>query len=54
MGNDRDDDIEIDLLEGNKAKAKNGLGPCSKIDLGIVKYHFEIGAGKDNFEWLEE
>ncbi len=23
----------------------------SKMDLGIVKYHFEIGAGKDNFEW---
>ena len=22
-----------------------------KIDLGIVKYHFEIGAGKENFEW---
>ena len=24
----------------------------SKIDLGIVKYHFELGAGKDNFEWV--
>ena len=24
----------------------------SKIDLGIVKYHFELGAGKENFEWL--
>ena len=23
----------------------------SKIDLGIVKYHFEIGAGKENFKW---
>ena len=23
----------------------------SKIDLGIVKCHFEIGAGKENFEW---
>jgi hypothetical protein len=23
----------------------------SKMDLGIVKYHFEVGAGKDNFEW---
>ena len=22
-----------------------------KIDLGIVKYHFEVGAGKENFEW---
>ena len=24
----------------------------SKIDLGIVKLHFEIGAGRENFEWL--
>ena len=23
----------------------------SRMDLGIVKYHFEIGAGKENFEW---
>ena len=22
------------------------------IDLGIVKYHFEVGAGKENFEWI--
>ena len=24
----------------------------TKIDLGIVKYHFELGAGKENFEWM--
>lgn len=23
----------------------------NKMDLGIVKYHFEIGAGKENFAW---
>jgi len=23
----------------------------TKMDLGIVKYHFETGAGTDNFEW---
>ena len=22
------------------------------IDLGIAKCHFEIGAGKENFEWV--
>lgn len=38
-------------LNGNKVRAKAGLGPCAKMDLGIVKYHFEIGAGKENFEW---
>ena len=25
----------------------------SKMDLGIVKYHFELGAGKENFEWVK-
>ena len=24
----------------------------SRMDLGIVKYHFELGAGKENFEWV--
>ena len=24
------------------------------IDLGIVKYHFEIGAGKENFTWVTD
>ena len=23
----------------------------TQMDLGIAKYHFEVGAGKDNFEW---
>ena len=32
-------------------KARALLGPCSKTDLGIVKLHFELGAGKENFEW---
>ena len=25
--------------------------PMSQIDTGIVKYHFEIGAGKEKFNW---
>ena len=38
--------------EGNTVKAKAGrIGSCLKIDLGIVKCHFELGAGKDNFSW---
>ena len=24
----------------------------TQMDLGIAKYHFEIGAGKDNFKWV--
>ena len=40
-------------LEGNKVLAKPGLiGSCLKIDLGIVKCHFELGAGKENFKWM--
>ena len=25
--------------------------PMSQIDIGIVKYHFEVGAGRENFIW---
>ena len=38
-------------LEGNQVTAKAGLGFYSKADLGIVKYHFEIGAGTEHFQW---
>ena len=26
-------------------------GPYSRVDAGIVRYHFEVAAGKDNFAW---
>lgn len=38
-------------LEGDKVKAKAGLGFYSKMDLGIVKYHFEVGSGRDSSIW---
>ena len=38
-------------LNGDKVKLTASRGVCTKIDLGIVKYHFELGAGKENFEW---
>lgn len=38
-------------LDGNQVIAKSTGGFYSKVDLGIVKYHFEIGAGKENFTW---
>ena len=38
-------------LEGNTVTAKAGIGFYSKIDLGIAKYHFELGAGTENFKW---
>lgn len=39
------------VLNGNSVIAKVGTGFYTKIDLGIAKCHFEIGAGKDNFGW---
>lgn len=41
----------IFTMDGNKVAAKAGLGFLTKLDLGIVKYHFELGAGKENFTW---
>lgn len=39
------------LLENGNVKANKTGGHYSKIDLGIVKYHFELGAGKENFKY---
>lgn len=38
-------------LEGNRVSAQATGGFYSKIDLGIVKYHFEVGAGKERVQW---
>lgn len=42
------------LREGNcvEAKAKFSLVGYKHLDLGIAKYHFEIGAGKGNFRFV--
>lgn len=37
------------MLDGDKVLAKAGNGILSDMDLGIVKYHFEIGSGKEIF-----
>lgn len=39
-------------LDGDSVSAKAGRGFYSKVDLGIAKYHFEIGAGRKNFQWV--
>jgi hypothetical protein len=39
-------------LSGNTVNAAvSGIGFCTKVDLGIAKYHFEVGAGKGGWEW---
>lgn len=42
------------LHEDNKVETKTYFSPWgyTQVDLGIVKCHFEIGAGKENFEWV--
>lgn len=39
--------------DGNKVSIVCDNGHFAGIDLGIGKYHFELGAGKDNFEWMK-
>ena len=41
------------LQKDGKVATKTFFSPWgyTRIDLGIVKYHFEIGAGTDHFEW---
>lgn len=39
-------------LQGDAVQAKATGGFYSKVDLGVVKYHFELGAGKENFRWV--
>lgn len=37
--------------DGNAVSVRTTGGFYSNIDLGIVKYHFEVGAGMENFQW---
>lgn len=36
-------------LKGDAVSVKAGLGFYAKVDLGIVKYHFELGSGKEKY-----
>ena len=42
------------LKEDSKveARALRSMVGYTYIDLGIAKYHFEVGAGKDTFKWV--
>lgn len=43
--------FKFELIGSKAVLAKAGIGPYANIDLGIVKLHFELGAGKENFAW---
>ena len=38
-------------LNGRRVRARTKLTFYGRMDLGIAKYHFELGAGKENFDW---
>ena len=40
------------LVNDHTVRAEAGWGLYTEVDLGIVKYHFELAAG-DHFEWAE-
>ena len=39
--------FKLNYLGDNVVEAITLTGPKSKIDIGIVKYHFELGAGRE-------
>lgn len=39
------------VLKDGCVSARAGGGFYTKMDLGIVKYHFETGAGREHFQW---
>ena len=45
--------FSFEYVSNNQVLAKKGFSLIgyTQMDLGIAKYHFEIGAGKDNFDW---
>lgn len=45
----------FEYISPDKVKPRKGtsLVGYTKIDLGIAMYNFEIGAGKENFHWVE-
>lgn len=46
--------FSFEYVGDNKVLAHKGFSLIgyTQMDLGIAKYHFEIGAGKDNFVWV--
>jgi nitroreductase len=43
---------EVDGSHRVRAKRGFSLIGYTQMDLGIARYHFEVGVGKENFEWV--
>lgn len=39
--------------DGSSVRMISGSSKLSQIDSGIVRYHFECGAGRENFTWVD-
>lgn len=37
---------------GNKVQIRNDNGIFTGVNRGLIKYHFQLGAGQENFEWI--
>ncbi len=44
--------FRIELVGEKGVRLRQTGGVCRGLDFGIVKYHFEKGAGAENFEWV--
>ena len=45
--------FKLQYINGKVKASVSTLGVFTKTDLGIVKYNFEIGSGKDSSIWLD-
>jgi len=44
----------LTLEPGDVVSLECGKGSYTKVDMGIVRYHFEIGAGVNHFTWKDK
>ena len=45
--------FKFELVGENGVRATAGRGAFATVDLGIVKYHFELGAGEGDWKWVK-
>ena len=45
--------FKLELVGSDGVRATAGRGAFVKVDLGIVKCHFEIGAGEGDWKWVK-
>lgn len=39
--------------KGDEVTIRNDNGIFSGVNRGLIRYHFELGAGKENFRWIK-